>query len=119
MFGSLGGPEIIFILVLALLLFGPRKLPQIGRTIGRTMGELRKATNEFRSTLEREIDVEQVKAARRDLDTATGGVSDVVGDLARVARRPHTLLTDEIGTGTDGEAETVPEEKPPETEPRT
>jgi len=112
-FGSLGGPEIIFIFVLALLLFGPRKLPQIGRAVGRTMGELRKATNEFRSTLEREIDVEQVKAARRDLDTATGGVTEVVDDLARVARRPHTLLTEETGNdpekGSGGEsAETEP-----------
>lgn len=115
MFGSLGGPEIIFIFVLALLLFGPRRLPQIGRAFGRTMVELRKATNEFRSTLEREIDVEQVKAARRDLDTATKPVSDVVGDLARVARRPHTVLTEEGGS----EAEKGAPEEPPESEPRS
>jgi TatA/E family protein of Tat protein translocase len=114
-FGSLGGPELIFILVLALLLFGPRKLPQIGRAVGRTMGELRKATNEFRSTLEREIDVEEVKAARRDLDTATGGITEVVDDLARVARRPHTLLTEESGS----EAEKGPSEESVETEPRS
>ena len=83
--------------------------------LGRTLGELRKATNEFRSTLEREIDVEQVKAARRDLDTATGGVTEVVDDLARVARRPHTLLTEETGN----EAEKDPGGDSAETEPRS
>ena len=88
MFGSLGGPEIIFIFVLALLLFGPRRLPQIGRAVGRTMGELRKATHEFRSTLEREIDVEQVKAARRDLEaTASRARNGIRLDAARTLHR--------------------------------
>ena len=54
MFGSIGGSEFLLILVLALLLFGPRKLPQIGRTLGKALSELRGATHEFRSTLERD-----------------------------------------------------------------
>jgi len=51
MFGPLGVPEIIFLLVLALLIFGPRKLPEIGRTLGRGMAEFRKASNELRRSL--------------------------------------------------------------------
>jgi TatA/E family protein of Tat protein translocase len=47
---SLGMQELIMIGVIALIIFGPRKLPQIARTIGKTMAEFRKATNEFRST---------------------------------------------------------------------
>jgi TatA/E family protein of Tat protein translocase len=59
MFGSVGAPEFLLILVLALLLFGPRKLPQIGRTLGRALAEFRGATQEFKSSLEREVEVER------------------------------------------------------------
>jgi sec-independent protein translocase protein TatA len=61
MFGSLGGSEVILIFVLALLLFGPRKLPEIGRMLGRSVAEFRKATHEFRTTLEREVQMEELK----------------------------------------------------------
>ncbi|MDX1385093.1 MAG: twin-arginine translocase TatA/TatE family subunit, partial [Thermoanaerobaculia bacterium] len=44
--GPLGVPELIFILVLALLIFGPKRLPEIGRTIGKAMGEFRRATTD-------------------------------------------------------------------------
>jgi Tat protein translocase TatB subunit len=59
MFGSLGGPELLLILVIALLVLGPRKLPQLGRTIGKAMGEFRRASTDFRSTLEREIEADE------------------------------------------------------------
>ncbi len=70
MFGSLGGPELILILVLALLLFGPRKIPEIGRALGRTVGEFRKATAEFRATLEREVELEKIQEAGEGLKAA-------------------------------------------------
>lgn len=54
MFGSLGFPEILFILVLALLVFGPRRLPEIGRTIGRALGEFRRATGDLKRTFDQE-----------------------------------------------------------------
>jgi sec-independent protein translocase protein TatB len=47
--------EMIFLFLLALILFGPKKLPEIGRTIGRFMNEFRRASNEFRSQIESEI----------------------------------------------------------------
>lgn len=59
--GSIGFPEIVAILLMALLIFGPKKLPEIGRTIGSAMRELRKVSRDFSSTIE-ELDI------REDLD---------------------------------------------------
>jgi len=59
--GSLGFPELIIIAVIALLVFGPKKLPEIGRTIGKALGEFKKATDDFKSTIEREVHVEELK----------------------------------------------------------
>src|SRR5213075_1809875 len=53
--GPLGIPETIFIFVLALLLFGPKKLPELGRTFGKAMMEFRRASNELKSTFDREM----------------------------------------------------------------
>ena len=51
MFGTLGGPEIFLILVIALIVFGPRKLPEIGKSMGRMLAEFRKASNDFKRTI--------------------------------------------------------------------
>jgi len=68
MFGTLGGPELFLILVIALIVFGPRKLPEIGKSLGRMMNEFKKASNEFRQTLEDEVEADKLKDALR-LDT--------------------------------------------------
>lgn len=52
---NLGIPEMIFIFVLALIIFGPKKMPEIGRQIGRALAEFKRASNEFRSQIETEI----------------------------------------------------------------
>jgi TatA/E family protein of Tat protein translocase len=56
--GSLGFAEILFILVLALLIFGPKRLPEVGRTLGRALGEFRRATSDLRRSIETEMAVE-------------------------------------------------------------
>ena len=61
MFGSIGMPELIIILVVALIIFGPRKLPELGRSLGRSLGEFKKASNELQRTLEEEIKVEETR----------------------------------------------------------
>jgi len=61
MFGSLGFTEIAFILVLALLLFGPKRLPEIGRTLGKGLAEFRKASNDLRRTLENEVALDEAQ----------------------------------------------------------
>jgi len=59
MFGSIGMPELIIILVIALIIFGPRKLPELGRSLGRSLSEFRRASNELKNTLDDEIRQEQ------------------------------------------------------------
>ena len=64
MFGSLGFTEIAFILVLALLLFGPKRLPEIGRTIGKGLAEFRRASNDLKRTFESELSVDETPPHR-------------------------------------------------------
>jgi TatA/E family protein of Tat protein translocase len=59
MFGPLGFQELIFIFVLALLIFGPKRLPEIGRTIGKGMAEFRKASNELKRTINTELALDE------------------------------------------------------------
>jgi len=59
MFGPLGFWEILFVLMLALLLFGPRKLPEIGRALGKALGELRRATEDLTRTFNAEVALEE------------------------------------------------------------
>ena len=78
--GPLGVPELIFIFVLALLIFGPKKLPQLGKTFGKSMAEFRRASNDLRSTFQHEMDAidresQEVKdvaqEVKKDLDTSS------------------------------------------------
>jgi len=71
MFGSIGMPELVIILVIALIIFGPRKLPELGRSLGRSIGEFRRASNELRSTLEEEIRVEEQKGSAQKTATTS------------------------------------------------
>ena len=55
---SLGSTELLFILVMALIFFGPRKLPQISRSLGKSLAEFRRASDDFKRTWEREVAME-------------------------------------------------------------
>jgi TatA/E family protein of Tat protein translocase len=63
MFGSIGMPELIIIFVIALIIFGPRKLPELGRSLGKSLAEFKRASNELKSTLEEEIRLEEQRTS--------------------------------------------------------
>jgi TatA/E family protein of Tat protein translocase len=57
---SLGSTELVFILIMALVFFGPRKLPQISRSLGKNLAEFRRASEDFKRTWDREVSLEEV-----------------------------------------------------------
>lgn len=65
MFGSVGVPELIIIFTIALIIFGPRKLPELGKSLGRSLAEFKRASNELKSTLDEEIRTEDRRSAER------------------------------------------------------
>jgi TatA/E family protein of Tat protein translocase len=65
--GSLGMQEIIVIFVLALIIFGPRKLPEIGKSLGKGLQEFKKASNDLKRTWEEEVQLEKEKETVNNL----------------------------------------------------
>ena len=61
--GPIGVPELILIFVVALIVFGPRKLPELGKSLGKSIAEFKRASNDLRSTLDEEIRLEERKTA--------------------------------------------------------
>jgi sec-independent protein translocase protein TatA len=70
MLGSIGMPELIVIFLIALVIFGPRKLPELGRSLGKGIAEFKRASNELKSTLEEEIRLEERADAAKTLQTS-------------------------------------------------
>jgi TatA/E family protein of Tat protein translocase len=64
---TFGSTELLFILVVALIFFGPRKLPQLARSMGKGLAEFRKASDDFKRTWEREVALESARAEDNSL----------------------------------------------------
>src|SRR2546427_627512 len=76
MFGSIGGPELLVIFVIALLIFGPKKLSELGRTLGKGVAEFRKAATDLRDTLDAEVARSETSAPKGRTLTDGGGAQE-------------------------------------------
>ena len=85
MFGSIGMPEMLIILVIALIIFGPRKLPELGRSLGKSLAEFKRASNELKNTLEEEIRLDEQRTAQ---------------EAAKAKEAPPTPASSEPSAGT-------------------
>ena len=112
--GPLGVPELIVVFVIALLVFGPRRLPELGRTLGKALGEFRKASNELKSVVEEEVrEMERQSAEmKRETEAALTIPDDMHTSSAETAAGPP-------GTTPANAPRFDEEEKPANGEPRT
>jgi len=78
--GSLGMPEILMILVIALIIFGPRKLPELGKTLGNSLAQFRRASEDFKRQWEDEVEIE-----RRRIDVPEAPVVEHASQAASIA----------------------------------
>ena len=88
MFGPIGMPELILIFLVALLVFGPRKLPELGRSLGKGIAEFKRASEDLKRTIEDEIEQgkhqvsavqDEVASARRQAGELRDTVASTVG----------------------------------------
>jgi TatA/E family protein of Tat protein translocase len=119
-FEFLGTTELIVILVVALVLFGPRKLPEIGRTVGKSLAEFKRATDDFKRTWEREVELERTTERARLREPAAAGESDgatAARDEEASAAGPFVYESENtIARGhhvSSGEAEAASPQPPP------
>jgi Tat protein translocase TatB subunit len=68
--GSIGGFELLVLAAIGLLVFGPRRLPSLGRSLARGLGDLRRVANEMKTAVEKEADLSEVKDAAGELRKA-------------------------------------------------
>jgi TatA/E family protein of Tat protein translocase len=98
MIGSVGVPELIIIFTIALIIFGPRKLPELGKSLGKSLAEFKRASNELKHTLDEEIRLEERRTAnieeeaRRNADRQTAPQA-VTADVP-----PATGTDDSLGS---------------------
>jgi TatA/E family protein of Tat protein translocase len=67
MFGNIGLPELLIIMAIALLIFGPKKLPEVGKSIGKALREFRKASDEIKDKIDQEIHAEEFREIKEEL----------------------------------------------------
>jgi len=97
MFGSIGPAELILIFVIALLVFGPKKLPEIGRSVGKALREFKKTSDEIKGRIEEEIEASELKDIGKDIRS---GVNELQSGARSLQDGIKKELTDhESGEG--------------------
>ncbi len=112
--GPLGVPELIIIFVIALLVFGPRRLPELGRTLGKAMNEFRRASNELKSVVEDEV--REMERQTADVKRATEEAISAPDDMHISSAAPASAPP---GTTPASPAQFDEKEKPAHGEPGT
>lgn len=105
MLGSLGVPELLLIFVVILIVFGPRRIPEIGRTLGKALGEFRKATDDLKSTIEREVRLEELKKIAPPMTTPFEAVATTLASLSN----PEPSTATAAAAGSDAVVPAAPE----------
>ncbi len=96
MFGNIGPMELFVIFVIALLVFGPKKLPEIGRSLGKAIREFKKTSEEIRGRIEDEIAASEVKDVARDLHSEIKSAGE---DIQKTLDVQKALDVDDHGEG--------------------
>ena len=76
MFGSIGPLELVLIFVVALLVFGPKKLPEIGRSVGKALREFKKTSDELKGRIEEEIQASEIKDIGKDIESEVRSIQE-------------------------------------------
>lgn len=93
---SIGTSELILIGIVALIVFGPRKLPEMARMIGKTMADFRRTTNEFKSTWEKEVNLEEVENKNSNNIEAPKSVEQTIHRETKQLTETNTVLSPEV-----------------------
>jgi sec-independent protein translocase protein TatA len=107
--GSIGTQEIIIIFIIALIVFGPRKLPELGKSIGKGLAEFKKASNELRKTWEDEVNLDKEKSSLNNaISESTGNLSGIVNevknDLSEIAGDMNKSVDSAVSTAMQEES---------------
>lgn len=86
MFGSLGMPELLLILVIALIVFGPKKLPEVGRSLGKAMREFKRTTEDIKGKFEEQLNAEEFKDIK-------SGLNDIKAEIKSATELPSFAPT--------------------------
>jgi len=111
MFGSLGVPELLLIFVVILIVFGPRRIPEIGKTLGKALGEFRKATDDLKNTIEREVRLEELKQVAPSIVTPFESIArfdplaEAVSTPEPVSKSEPEMLVPRSSSDTSGSSE--------------
>jgi sec-independent protein translocase protein TatA len=89
MFGSIGMPELIIIFVIALIIFGTRKIPELGRSLGKSLAEFTRASNELKSTLEEEIRLEETRSSLDESKAKAAAQAAAAAATTAATATPH------------------------------
>ncbi len=94
---SLGSTELFFILIMALVFFGPRKLPQLSRSLGKNLAEFRRASEDFKRTWEREVAMEDLQSEPLTVGSNSARENSILNPLV-VEPPPDQVVARESGT---------------------